>query len=60
MLFFHLCCLFLDDDGGDLFFTPPSSPRGSPIPSTESDSDGEEMDVPEEGPAVFIEGYGQN
>lgn len=44
------------DDEGESFFTPPSSPPDSPVPlASESDSD-DEMDVPEEGPSVFIEG----
>lgn len=44
------------EDELDTFFTPPSSPRGSPVPEEESDSDEDEMNDPEEGPTVFIEG----
>lgn len=49
-----------EDDEVDSFYTPPASLRGSPVPpelhcSSESDCD-EEMNVPDEGPLIFLEG----
>lgn len=49
--------MFVFKDGeGDTFFTPPSSPGGSPIPPASDSGSDDEMDVAEEGPSVFIEG----